>query len=62
MNLISFDMMLDGSNFGPIIAVRTLSGGRKDLLPSSFCFSSRLVEFAESRLIQFCKVHPIYLG
>lgn len=62
MNRISFDMMLDNSNFGPIIAVRTLFRGRKNLLPSSFCFSSRLVEFAESRLIQFCKVHPIYLG
>ncbi len=62
MNLISFDMVLDGSNFGPIIAVRTLFGGRKGLLPSSFCSSSKPVEFAESRLIQFCKVHPIYLG
>ena len=36
MNRISFDMMLDGSNLGPIIAVRTLFRGRKDLLPSSF--------------------------
>ena len=59
MNRISFDTMLDGSNFGPIIAVRTLFRGRKDLLPSSFCSSSNPVAFAESRLIQFCKVHPI---
>ena len=62
MNRINFDTMLDDSNFGPIVAVRTLFRGEQDLLPSSFGPSSKPFEFAESRLIQSSRTHPMFFG